>query len=91
MGPESNILGQLFGVELIGVGLLCWFARNISDSVAQKSIIQALLISDVIGLVVSLMGTLSSVMNAVGWSAVVIYLILSLGYTYFQFRRSDSS
>ena len=90
-GPEVNLAGQFFGVELIAVGLLCWLARNVSDSAAQRAMILAFLIADVIGLIVSLMGTLSGVFNAVGWSAVVIYLLLSLGFAYFQFMKPSAS
>ena len=90
-GPEVNLAGQFFGVELIAVGLLCWLARNVSDSAAQRAMILAFLIADVIGLIVSIMGTLSGVFNAVGWSAVVIYLVLSLGYAYFQFMKPSAS
>lgn len=90
-GPAVNLAGQYFGVELIAVGLLCWLARNVSDSTAQRAIILAFLIADVIGLIVSIMGTLSGVFNAVGWSAVAIYLVLSLGYAYFQFMKPSAS
>ena len=90
-GPEVNLAGQFFGVELIAVGLLCWLARDVSDSAAQRAMILAFLIADVIGLIVSIMGTLSGVFNAVGWSAVVIYLVLSLGFAYFQFMKPSAS
>ena len=90
-GPAVNLLGQFFGVELIAVGLLCWLSRNVSDTKAQGAITLAFLIANVVGLVVSVMGTLSGVMNAVGWSAVVIYLVISLGYAYFQFMKPSAS
>ena len=90
-GPDVNLIGQFFGVELIAVGLLCWLARDVSDSAAQHAMILAFLIAEVIGLIVSIMGTLSGVFNAVGWSAVVIYLVLSLGFAYFQFMKPSAS
>ena len=31
--PSADLAGQLFGVELIAVGLLCWFVRDIPDAV----------------------------------------------------------
>jgi hypothetical protein len=86
-GPAVNLASQLFGVELLHVGLICWLARKVSDSPAQRAIIIASLIGQVIGLIVSLMGTLSGVFNAVGWSAVAIYLVLALGYAYLQFMK----
>jgi hypothetical protein len=87
-GPDANLAAQYFGTALIAIGLLCWFARNLSDAAAKGAIVLALLISNVIGLIVSIIGTLGGVMNAVGWSAVVIYLVLALGYAYFQFMKT---
>lgn len=89
--PGTNLAGQFFGVTLIGIGLICWLARNIADPGAQRAIILAQLISAVIGVIVAVMGTISGVMNAVGWSAVVIYLLLALGYAYFQFAKPSAS
>jgi hypothetical protein len=86
-GPAVNLASQLFGVELLHVGLICWFARNVSDGPAQRALIFASLIGQVFGLIIALMGTLSGVFNAVGWSAVAIYLLLGLGYAYLQFMK----
>ena len=86
-GPAVNLASQLFGVELLHVGLICWFARNVSDGPAQRALIVASLIGQVFGLIVALMGTLSGVFNAVGWSAVAIYLLLGLGYANLQFMK----
>jgi hypothetical protein len=90
-GPAVNLASQLFGVGLVHIGLICWFARNVSDSPAQRAIIIASLLGQVIGLIVSLKGTLSGVFNAMGWSAVAIYLVLALGYAYLQFMKPSHS
>ncbi len=88
ISPSAIFAGQLFGVELVAVGLLCWFVRNVRDTVIIPKIILALLIADVLGLIVTLMGSLSSVMNTLGWLTVMIYLILVVGYAYFWLRRN---
>ena len=90
-GPSEALAGQYFGVALIAIGLLTWFARNVADSEAQRAIILALLIADVIGVIVSVLGTVSGPMNAVGWSAVGIYVLLALGFGYFQFMKPGAS
>ena len=90
-GPAVELMGQFFGVALIGIGLLTWFARNVADSDTQRGIILALLISDVIGVIVAVLGTVSGVMNVVGWSAVGIYALLGLGYAYLQFVKPSAS
>ena len=90
-GPSEALTGQYFGLSLIAIGLLTWLARNATDSAAQRTIILALLISDTIGVIVSVVGTVSGPMSAFGWSAVVIYLFLALGYAYFQFMKPSAS
>ena len=83
--PGTRLMGQYFGSALIGIGLLTWLARNVADSEAQGAIILALLIANVIGIVISVLGTVSGPMNAVGWSAVAICVLLALGCGSFQF------
>lgn len=84
-------MGQLFGAALIGFALLTWMARNATDSDARKAIVLALFISNGIGFVVALIGQLGNVVNAFGWSTVAIYLLLALGFGYFQFFKPASS
>jgi len=88
---SANLAGQLFGVELIAVGLLCWFVRDVSDAAALRAITLALLLADVVGLIVVLTGTLSDVMNGMGWSGVAIYLVLAAGYAYFRSLKPSNS
>ena len=80
--PAEILMGRYFGVELIAIGLVCWFGRDVADALARRAIILAVFVSDVIGAVVSVQGTLAGVMNAVGWSAVGIYGLLALGFGY---------
>jgi len=86
-GPGERLSAQFFGVALIGVGMLSWCARNVKDPEAQRGNIFSFLIYHVVGLLVSLSGTLRGVMSGVGWSAVGIYLFLGLGFAYFQFLK----
>ena len=83
--------GQLFGAALIAFAILTWSARNAADSEARRAIILALFIGHGIGFIVSLIGQIGGVVNTFGWSTVVIYLFLSLGFGYFQFAKSASS
>ncbi len=86
-----NYMGQLFGAALVGFALITWMARNATDSDARKAIVLALFVANGIGFVVALIGQLGNVVNALGWSTVAIYLLLSLGFGYFQFFKPASS
>lgn len=90
-GPGVQLMAQLFGVQLLAVGLLTWFARNVADPGAQGAIILALLIANAVGVIVTVWGTLSGAFNVVGWTAVAIYLLLGLGYAYFQFMKPGAA
>ncbi len=88
--PALNYAGQLFGVSLVTIAVLTWSARNAGDSDARKAIVLALLIGDGIGFIVALIAQLGDIVNIIGWSTVAIYLILALGFGYFQFTKSSS-
>lgn len=81
------LLARFFGVELLIVGLIGWLAKDLPFS-SLRPIITASLIGDIVGAIVALMGTLSGVMNTVGWSAFGIYLLIGLGFAYFQFMAT---
>ena len=84
-------MGRLFGSALIGFAILTWMARNATDSDSRRAIVLALFSADCIGFVVALIGQISNVVNVLGWSTVSIYLLLALGFGYFQFFKAASS
>ena len=88
--PAFNYMGQLFGVSLVTIAVLSWLARNAEASVARKAIVLAFFIGDSIGFIIALIAQLGNVVNTVGWSTVAIYLLLALGFGYFQFSKSSS-
>jgi hypothetical protein len=85
LSPGGVPMVRLFGVALLEFALLSWFVRNAGDSEARKAIILAMFIGEAVGFVVALLGQLSGVVNALGWSTVAVYLLLALGFGYFQF------
>ena len=91
LSPGGLIVARLFGAALLGFAVLTWSARNAEASEARKAIILALFISDSIGFIVALAGQLSGVFNDLGWSTVIIYLLLALGFGYFQFANQSTS
>lgn len=82
--PSEILLGRFFGVELLVLGITYWLARDTSPANARPFIIGGL-IGNLVGAYFSLMGTLGGVMNSAGWSSVAVYLLLALGFAYFQF------
>ena len=88
--PELNYIGQLFGAALFTFAVLTWEARKLEASNARTVIVRALFIGDGIGFIVALMGQLNNVVNVLGWLTVAIYLLLAVGFGYFNFSKSSS-
>ncbi|MGB5933745.1 MAG: hypothetical protein WBH57_11845 [Anaerolineae bacterium] len=82
---------RLLGATFLGYGALNWFARNTEESRARQAIVLAQSIGNAIAFIVALVNQLSGVPNAVGWAAVVVHLLLALGYGYFEFMWPSAS
>jgi hypothetical protein len=80
--PTAELMSRFFGVALLPFGLILWFARDM-DHAALRNVLVAVAIGDTVGIGVSAMGTLTGVMNAFGWTAVVIYAFGALGALWF--------
>jgi hypothetical protein len=91
LDKAGTLVAQLFGALLIGLAVLNWFARNVTDPEARQAVVYGNLVGDVIGFVVILIGQLGGIANAVGWSSVAIYLLLALGFAYVQFIHPRSA
>ena len=85
LDKAGTLVAQLFGALLIGFAVLNWFARNVTDPGARQAVVYGNLVGAGIGFVVILIGQLAGIANAVGWSSVAIYLLLTLGFAYVQF------
>lgn len=89
--PELMLTARYFGWGLLAVGLICALAANTAPSDAKQAIVKALFVAQIVGLIVSLMGTISGVFSATGWSAVIIYLFFAAGYGYFWFIKPETA
>ena len=88
-GASEQLMGQFFGATLLSVGVLAWLGKDLTDSKALAAIVLSNLIGVAVGAVVSIRGVLSGVMGSAGWTSVAIYVFLTLGFLYFQFRRDS--
>jgi hypothetical protein len=78
----ARLLGQMY----ILIAFLLWLCRNTFDPSIKKAFAISVTIGDAIGTVVCLLAVLDGTMNAMGWSAVAIYLVLTLGFGYFLIK-----
>lgn len=82
---------RLLGAAFLGYAVLNWFARNAEQSKARQAIILAQFVGNAMAFIAALANQLSGVPNAVGWVAVVAYLLFALGFGYFQFVKPSAA
>jgi len=93
LNAAGLVIAQLYGTALLGFGLVNWLARGVNDEGAKQAIVTGNLVGDAIGFVVSLIGQLGGAtgVNALGWSTVLIYLLLTAGFAYLRFGPRQST
>jgi hypothetical protein len=85
--PGSVIMARFFAATLLNLGFLLFFARRVADPPTRMGIVRGSLIGAVLGLLVAIHGQRIGAVNALGWSTVAIYALLTLGYAYFAFGK----
>lgn len=88
-GATLEFLAQLLGGAFLGIGVITWAARNAPDSEARRAILLGLFVGNAVGCVLALIAQVGGVVNALGWSTVVIYLLLAVGFGYFRFGGGE--
>jgi hypothetical protein len=93
-GAEADLsfryIGQLFGAALVSLAVLAWSLKDAGIAEARKGGVLALLVGEVIGLILAVIGQLNGALNILGWSVVAVYLLLSAGLAYFYFFKPAS-
>ena len=75
-----------YGASLFGNMLVTWFARKATASAARKAIILGLCVYDAIGFIVTLIATITGVLNPLGWLVVVLYLFFAIAFGYYYMK-----
>ena len=84
MNAAHIFTAQIMGAANLGIAFLLLFTLKSKDT---KGIVIGMFVFHFIGFVVSVMAMLNNVMSSSGWSAVGIFLILSIGWAYFLFKK----
>jgi len=85
--PAVVIMARFFGATLLNLGLVLFLARRVTEPAIRLGIARGSLIGAVVGLLVAIHGQRIGAVNALGWSSVAIYVLLTLGYAYFVFEK----
>lgn len=72
------LMTRFFGVSLLAITLITFFLKGSELNSTVKSVVLALLLSDIVGVIVSIWAIVSNIVNTLGWLNVIIYGFLTL-------------
>lgn len=91
--PGGIVFGRIAGQGFIGLAIAFWYARNAEMSFELSPALKGVLYGgcsfNVLGVIVAGWATIAGQIGALGWVAVIVHLVLALGFIYFaELKRS---
>jgi len=93
MGPmgvtldeTSTTLARMFGSLLISIPVLVFFARKSSSTEFKRGVIYCCFIYLLASTVILVITQIKGLMNAMGWSIVIIHLLFVLWFGYYLLK-----
>jgi hypothetical protein len=77
------LVTRFLGLTSIGWGLVGVLVSQSTDWTALRSVVVGGAVGNILGVIVSAWYTINGVLNAAGWSAVILYGIFFLGFAYY--------
>jgi hypothetical protein len=90
LSPMGIVIYQFWGATLVGLGLLIWFARTITDRLPQRKISLALFVTNALSCVTAFRGQYAGA-NARGWSMVILFGLFALAYGAFTLMKPQNT
>lgn len=84
---STTMVAQFFGTALLAIGLLLWFAKDVTDEAVQRGMSIALLVAALAGLVVTVIGTVGGILRSNEWIAILAYVLFGFGVAFLVFMK----
>src|SRR5512134_1346055 len=68
----TKLASQFFGTAMLALGLLLWFAKDVTEENLQKGMAIALMVGATAGLIITAVGTTSGILRSNGWIAMLV-------------------
>jgi len=86
LSDAGLVMTRLFGVQLLSIALVDWFARHDlrggGQPGAERGIVAANIFSPALSTFLIIAATLGGTINALGWANVVILAVLAAAWVY---------
>jgi hypothetical protein len=80
--PASVLSERFFGSALLTWGVILWMARNFSEAAAIRVVLIGSIIGQILSGAVNVWGTVRGVLNGLGWTTTILYVVLLIGAIY---------
>lgn len=82
-------VSRFFGAAVFIIGLLLWFAKNITDVTVQKQMGGVLFVGSIVGLILAVIGAspASGVIRINAWIPIVLFVLAVLGFGFMLFLK----
>jgi len=86
---STLLVSRFFGLALVALGLVLWFAKDTADVTVQKRLGVVMFVVSLAGLILSLVGisALSGVLRSNSWVPLALFLLGALGYGFLLFLQ----
>ena len=84
---STRMVTQFYGTAMLTLGLVLWFAGGVSDEGAQRGMGIGVLVGAAAGLIVTILATTGGTLRALGWAAMLLYVLVGLGFGYLIFLK----
>ena len=79
----ATTFARLFGSAIISFPILLWFARKSDKAEFKKGVVKSLFVYYLVSTILLLITELRGQMNAMGWSVVILHVVLTVWFGYF--------
>ena len=81
--PHNVMQSRYFGATLLAFGLVPLLGRSLRDDAALRVILQAGVVGNAIGAIISAMAAVAGLQNQMAWGSVLIYAVFLAGNLYY--------
>ena len=79
----ATTFARMFGSAILSFPILLWFARRSAHAAFRKGVVTSLFPYYAFSGIVLLIAQLGGQMNAMGWSVIVLHVVLTVWFGYF--------
>ncbi|HEY3310423.1 MAG TPA: hypothetical protein VGK00_02175 [Anaerolineales bacterium] len=82
----GQLMARFMGSAYLGLAVIIWLVRNIISPELRRPVLAGMLVASTLGLVLGIYDRIMGIENALAWSTVLIFLLMSIGSGYYTFK-----